>query len=303
MKPRNPRERTPKDAAMDCQRTAALRARQASKILTLIFVFLAIVVALAHSVAGMAQMPSSKASDVLGRAMKYQVQFRTGNMDVVPEYVAMLEAATKAEPDNADVWCAMGTAYLAQGARALLPGGNIADALPAMQKGPAALRRALQLNPEHAEALSRLGGVQALMGSFMQAPAMAARGVVQMNRAVELAPESTRVRLQRAFSGLSLPDALRNHAAEAEDLDFLIESADWSRAGDYVRIMRADLHFETGEPDLARAQYEIVGKSGSPAAVDAKARLSALDQGGIAMSDIKALRSAAGAKCAMCHGQ
>ena len=288
---------------MDCQHTAALRAQQASKILTLIFVYLAMIIALAHSVAALAQTPDLKASNVLRRAMEYQVQFRTGNMDVVPEYVAMLEAATQAEPDNADLWCAMGTAYLAQGARAMLPGGNIADALPAMQKGPAALRRALQLNPDHAEALSRLGGVQALMGSFMQAPAMAARGVAQMNRAVELAPDSTRVRLQRAFSGLSLPDALRNHAAEAEDLDYLIEAADWSRAGDYVRIMRADLHFETGQPDLARAQYEIVEKSGSPAAVDAKARLSALDLGGVAMSEIKALRNAAGAKCAMCHGR
>ena len=124
-----------------------------------------------------------------------------------------------------------------------------------------------------------------------------------MNRAVELAPKSTRVRLQRAFSGLSLPDALRNHAAESEDLEFLIELADGSRAGDYVRVMRGDLYFETGKPDLARALYQVVEKSSSSAAVNAKARLSALDRGGIAMSDIKALRTAAGTQCTMCHGE
>jgi hypothetical protein len=149
----------------------------------------------------------------------------------------------------------MGVAYLAQAARALMPGGNPPDAMAAMQKGPAALRRALQIQPDHARALAQLGGVQALMGSFMQAPARAERGVAQMNR-----------------------------------------------AGDYVRIMRGDLYFETGKPDLARTLYQAVEKSGSRAAVDAKARLAALEQGGVAMSDIKALRAAAGAQCAMCHG-
>ena len=123
-----------------------------------------------------------------------------------------------------------------------------------------------------------------------------------MNHAVELAPNSVRVRLQRMFSGLSLPDGLRNHAAEAEDLDFLINIAEGSRPGDCLHIMRCD-HFELGNPDLARNQYEMAGKSASPAATEAKARLTALTQGGVAVTDIKKLRSAAGANCAMCHGR
>jgi tetratricopeptide (TPR) repeat protein len=285
---------------MDCQQIASVRCRQATKIATLIFMVLGCLIPF---VAAFAHTPGEKASDVLEQVSRYQSEYRSGNMDIVPAYVAMLEEATKAEPDNAEVWYAMGVAYLAQAARALQPGGNPPDAMSAMQKGPAALRRALQLDPDHAEALAQLGGVQALMGSFMQSPAMAARGVAQMNRAVELAPNSKRARLQRAFSGLSLPDTLRNHAAEAEDLDFLIEAAAWTRAGDYVTLMRADLYFETGKPDLARNLYEIVEQSTSPAAADAKARLSSLDNGGVAMSEIKALRTAAGAKCAMCHGR
>lgn len=289
---------------MDCQTTAAIRAARVSKLLTLIFVWLALIVAFAHSVAAMAQTPMLTATDVLGKAMAYQIQFRTGRTDILPQYVAMLEEATQAEPDNADLWAAMGTAYLAQAAKALMPGGNQADALVPMQKGPAALRRALQINPNQAEALSRLGGVQAMFGALMQAPQMTARGIAQMNHAVELAPDSIRVRLQRAFSGLSLPDALRNNAAEAEDLDFLIAAADAdaNRAGEYVRIMRGDLYFELGKSDQARAMYQSVAAGGSSPGAEAKARLAAMDHGGVLVANIKALRTAAGAQCAMCHG-
>jgi tetratricopeptide (TPR) repeat protein len=282
---------------MDCRGFNAVVFRRAVEIVTLILVCLAMIST------AFAETPSVAARDALRRAYDYQLQFRAGNLDVIPEYVALLEGATKDEPDSADLWYAMGVAWLAQAARAMMPGGNPSDAMAAMQKGPAALRRALQINPDHAGALAQLGGVQALMGSFMQAPAMGARGVAQMNRAVELAPRLKRARLQRAFSGLSLPDALRNHAAEAEDLEFLIEAADGTRAGDYVRLMRADLAFETGKPEQARALYQAVEKSSSPAAGDARARLAALGRGGVAMSDIKSLRAAAGAQCAMCHGR
>ncbi|MBZ5578405.1 MAG: hypothetical protein LAP40_17720 [Acidobacteriia bacterium] len=245
----------------------------------------------------------STTADLLRRARNYQFQFRTGQYDVVPQYVAMLEEATKADPENADLWNAMGVAYLAQAAGTMLTGGKPADAMIAGQKGSQALEHALTLNPDHAEALAVRGGMQAMMASLLQAPQLAAKGVSDMNRAVELAPKSAYVRLARAFNGLSLPDALRDHAAEAEDLDFLIKIAGASRPGDYLRIMRGDLYFEQGQPDLARNQYELAGKSASPAAAEAQARLTALTQGGVSASDIKKLRSAAGANCVMCHGK
>ena len=116
---------------------AAHRAVKVSSVVMLILIFLAI------GAAAWAQAPNAGTGEVLRQAKVYQYQFRAGKMDIVPEYVAMLKEATRAEPDNADVWCAMGTAYLTQAARAMMPGGNPADALPAMQKGPAALRRAL----------------------------------------------------------------------------------------------------------------------------------------------------------------
>ncbi len=253
-------------------------------------------------VAVRAQTIDPKTDAVLKQALDYQRQFRDGKMDVVPQYVALLEEATTAVPDNADLWFTMGDAYLAQAARALLPGGNPPDAMTPMRKGPAALQHALQLNPNHARALATLGGVEAMMGSLFKAPRMAAKGVADMNRAVEIAPDNTRIRLQRAFSGLSLPDELRNNAAEAEDLDFVIEAADWGQPADYLRIMRGDLYFELGKTDQARAMYQTVETSDSPAAAAARTRLAAMEQGGVAVSDIKTLRAAAGAQCSMCHG-
>lgn len=240
---------------------------------------------------------------VLRQARAYQFQFRAGQYDAAPKLVAMMEEAVRADPENADLSSALGVAYLAQVAGTLLTGGNPADAFTGVQKGMRALERALKLNPDHAEALATHGGVRALMASFQKSPHEAAAGVAEMNRAVELAPESVRVRLARAFNGLSLPDALRNHASEADDLDFLSAAARGSRAGDYILIMRGDLYFELGQPDLARKQYELAGRSASPAAAEARSRLSALAEGGVAAAEIKKLRSAAGANCAMCHGR
>jgi hypothetical protein len=253
--------------------------------------------------AACAQTTDAATKAILQRAMAYQFQFRGGHTDIVPEYVAMLEEATKADAENAELWNAMGVAYLAQAARAMMPGGRPADALPAIQKGPAALDRALQLNPNHAEAMATRGGVQAFMGLYQQGPAGAAEGIAKMNRAIELAPSSRRVRLQRAFSGINLPDALRNRPAEAEDLDFLIALASGTRAGDYIRLLRGDLHAESGASDLARVQYEVVAKSTSPAGADAASRLVALGEGGVLAAKIKKLRTQAGTNCLMCHGK
>jgi hypothetical protein len=261
------------------------------------------VIVLTVSLVGMAQATDAGTADILKRALRYQFLFRAGQMDIVPEYVAMLEDATKADPENAELWNAMGVAYLAQAARAMMPGGTAADAMVAIKKGPEALERALKLDPNHAEALATRGGVQAFMGLYQKGPAGAAEGIANMDRAIELAPTSRRVRLQRAFSGINRPDALRNRAAEAEDLDFLIAVASGTRAGDYLRLLRGDLHAESGTSALAREQYDLVMQSSSPASADAKSRLAALQQGGVATADIKKLRTAAGTNCLMCHGQ
>jgi tetratricopeptide (TPR) repeat protein len=253
-----------------------------------------------------AQTPTQTTRDILRQAALYQNQFRTGNLDIFPEYVVLLQQATTNTPDNAELWYAMSVASFAQAAATVMAGGKMADVGPAYQQGQAALERALQLNPEHAEALALRGGTRLMLAMFIKAPetaaTMTAKGIADMNHAVDISPTSERARLQRAFSGLTLPETLRNNAAEAEDLEFLMKVAGNSRAGDYIKIMRGDLHAELGQTDQARALYRRVETSTSPAAAEAKARLAALDQGGVSVVDIKALRSAAGAQCVMCHG-
>ena len=146
----------------------------------------ALTIASALSIGASAQITDARTTTILRRAMAYQFQFRAGQTGIVPEYVAMLEEATARDPEDADLWNAMGVAYLAQAARAMMPGGRPADALPAMPKGLAALERAMRLNPNHAEALATHGGVQAFMGLYQQGPAGAAKGVAEMNRAIAL---------------------------------------------------------------------------------------------------------------------
>lgn len=289
---------------MDCQSIAGRQQRlwrEVTRAAVLILIAITSVLALA-SAAFADEARSYRAPQVLEQVRQYKLRFRTGDMTVLAPWVAMLEEATRVEPDNADLWYALGYVYLAQGAQALLV-QDPAGAMSPMQKGPTALRQALKINPDHAQALSQLGGIQTLLGPVLKLPAMAPRGVAQMNRAVELAPESIPVRLMRAFAGPNVPVELRDTAHEAEDLDYLIQVSEWGTAGDYMRIMRGDLHLETGETVQARAMYLSVENSGSGASEDARKRLASLEKGVVPMEDIRVLRSAAGAQCAMCHAR
>jgi hypothetical protein len=242
---------------------------------------------------------------VLKQARDYQVRFRDGEPDAASANVDLMEKATAAEPANADLWHALGVAYVNLAARATMPGGNRSDVAVALQKGMPALNRALELDPDHAPALAVRAGMRAMIGMQMNAPQALSQAITDMNRAVALAPDSPAVRLIRVFGAPPMPDALRNRANEAADLDFLIRAADKSRAGDFMTILRGDLHFETGDVARARQLYETVKSTGAQAAAQlADARLVLLAQGGDSlMREILALRAVAGTQCSMCHGR
>lgn len=284
---------------MECRRTAPTIARVATKIA--MWIVIALVLLQAAIDTARAGLPAGD-KNYVSLAHQYEMQFRAGNADVVPEYVAAMEEATQVAPDNAEHWYQLGRAYMAMAARALAA-NKPAEAMPAMQKGPAALMRALKLNPEHAPALAQIGGVQTMLGPVLNKPEWVTRGIDQMNQAVKIAPDSMRVRLQRAFLGMNLPDELRNREAEAEDLDFLIGNSDWGTAVHYAMILRGDLYAETGDLQQAAAFYRSVVDAESPASAEAISRVAALARGNLPRDDIKRLRTAAGAECAMCHGK
>ncbi len=242
---------------------------------------------------------------VLKQAKNYQLRFRDGDLEAVAANVALLESATTTETGNADLWYAMGLAYVTFAARAGRPDGNRADAMVALRKGMPALNRALQIKPDHAETLSLRAGMQAMLGKQMNAPQLVSQAIADMNRAVELAPDTAAVRLVRAFAAPSMPEELRNRVNEAADLDFLMDYSEWNRARDYISILRADLHFENDEVGSARQLYEKVDGSGAASAASlARSRLALLPQGrDPVMKEIKALRAVVGTQCSMCHGR
>jgi len=241
---------------------------------------------------------------VLKQSKEYRYRFRDGDAEAAIANVALLEKATASETGSADLWNAMGLAYVYVAARATLPGGSRGDAVIALQKGMPALNRALQINPDHAEALSLRAGMRALVGMQMNSPQLVPLALADMNRAVALAPESVEVRLTRAFGAPAMPDELRNRMNEAADLDFLIEKAEGNRAGEFMTLLRADLHFENGELELARQLYERIDATGAASAASvARSRLTQLPQGrDKVMKDIQAFRAVAGTRCSMCHG-
>jgi len=242
---------------------------------------------------------------ILKQSSDYRHRFREGELDVAATNVALLEQATATEAGNADLWNALGQAYVFLGARATLPGGKRPDVVIALRKGMPALNQALAINPDHAEALATRAGMRALVGMQMNSPQLVTQAMADMNRAVELAPGSVAVRLTRAFGGPNMPEDLRNRVNEAADMDFLIDKAEGNRAGDFLTILRADLHFENGELESARQLYQTVEGAGAASAAQlAKSRLALSAQGKEAMmKDIQAMRAVAGTRCVMCHGR
>ena len=144
------------------------------------------------------------------------------------------------------------------------------------RKAPAAYAVALKLDPDNVDALSGHGTLLIAMSAIQKKPELIDQGMAEMSRAVELAPTSTTPRLNRAFSGVNLPPAKRDVATIVQDLTFLAQASTGSQAGDYIHLLLGDLYYETGKPDLARAQYQAAARPGAKAEAEARARLEGL---------------------------
>jgi hypothetical protein len=294
---------------MHCHDRPATRTNRPAgfSMLTSTVALLILTEAVPHTAAAASPSPSASpdTASVLKQARDYQIRFRDGELEVAAANVELMEKATTAQTGNADLWNALGLAYVDFAARATMPGGSRSEVAVALQKGMPALNRALELDPDHAQALALRAGMRAMIARQMNAPQALSQAMADMDRAVELAPDSSAVRLIRAFGAPPMPETLRNRANEAADLDFLIKASDKSRAGVFLTILRADLHIETGQPGQARQLYQMVKATGAQSAAQlADARLGLLAQGGDAlMREVLALRAVAGTQCSMCHGR
>jgi len=245
----------------------------------------------------------AKTQGYIDRMLVYSYRIRAGDYAIANEAVTMMEAATQAEPGNANLWAQLGDAYGLQAMIYTQPGQNPVNALSVLGKALAAQEKALALDPDNLVALGGHGSNSMIFSLIRQKPELGQQGVAEMNRAVGLAPKnrSQVQRLIRVQTMINMPDSLRNRAIEMEDFDYLARIAEGTRQGDYVRVLKGDVAIEAGKPDIARAEYTAAAKSPRAGGAIAKGRLAALDAGGVKPADIAQLRKDVG-QCTSCHG-
>ena len=214
----------------------------------------------------------------------------------------MLERATAADPGSADLWNALGEAYLTHAATAGKRGDQDRAALRAnFERASSAYERALQLDPRDARALGGHGMTLVVLASFARRADWVTRGLAEMARAVALEPNDVRVRLARAFTEVNLPPAMRDTPAIQDDFAFLLQRTDGTRPGDVLRILRGDLFAESGAAGSARRDYLAADRAGSSSQAQSRARLIALDRDEPPRAAIAELRSRLASDCMMCH--
>ena len=241
---------------------------------------------------------STHENDTLDRARAMQYEFRAGNHAVVKPLVAMLEGAVAKSPDNAQLWEAMGNAYMSMQGSMYAGPLDIPKLIEVGEHAKAAYARSLALNPEHA--LARAGlGMSTMVAAQLKGdgPGVVA-GIEEMNAAVRQSPKSLAVRLTRAFTIIHLPPAMRDHAAVTEDLNYILDTAPGGRPEDVVHVLLGDVYSEVGNLDAARAQYKQVSGASAFAAEQAAQRLK---DGKLAPESMTLVRTGLGSNCAMCH--
>lgn len=266
---------------------------------------LALSFALCGGVTAWTQQGAPTSAEALQQVRRYSLQARASRLEMSPDAVAsVVRTAIVADSENSELHRALGDVYLFQVRSSAGASPNIPDLLAAMQRATAAYERAIQLDPANAVALSSHGLLLTIGAFLQQKPELAAQGIGELDRAVELGPRSLVPRLNRAFTGVNLPPQLRNTSAVTEDLKFLITVAEGSRAGDMVHLLLGDLYAETGKLDDARAQYAAATRRPATAAREAVAtRLAALDKGTLPTAEIMTVRGSIVTDCVMCHAQ
>ena len=238
--------------------------------------------------------------EALARARQLQLEFREGNPQVVGPLVKGLESAVAKSPDNAELWGALGHAYMSQQGsmyQSMEPAALIAVG----ERARDAYARALALDRKDALLLASHGMASMTIASIKQDGPGLMAAVEEMNAAVRQEPKSTRVRLTRGFPIIHLPVGIRDSAAVTEDLNFVLEAAPGGRPEDVLHVLLGDVYAETGALDEARREYGQVSGASRFAAEQAKLRMEALKTGAIPAESIKLVRAVTGTGCAMCH--
>lgn len=239
--------------------------------------------------------------EVLARAQQLQLQFRQGNLPSVEPLVSDLESAVAQSPNSADLWEALGNAYMSQQGLLYQSQPDPGLLIRVGERARDAYARALALDKENALLLANHAMAAMSIASLKRDPSALRAAVEEMNSAVREAPKSTPVRLTRGFTIIHLPIGLRDTAAVTADLKFVMDATTRRRPEDVLHVLLGDVYAETGQLNKARREYEQVTGASSFAAEQSRARLEDLKKGAVAPAAIAQVRAGTGYKCAMCH--
>ncbi|MBL8554020.1 MAG: hypothetical protein JNL41_07055 [Phenylobacterium sp.] len=244
--------------------------------------------------------PFPSADQALADARLASFRFRQGEYGVVHDAAARLEAAVQAHPRDGRLWNALGVAYF-EHITADFQTNSFKDIPGHLRKAQAAHEQALALNPDDPVALAGRATAYAIAAGFTRELDIGRRGIADLNRAAQMAPDEPAIRLQRAFTNLGVAAELRDRAAAETDLAHLIRLSEGSRPGDVLHVLLGDLHLEGGKPDLARKEYAVAARTGSAIRDLGEARLASLAAGGPRPAEITRLRNEIGRNCTLCH--
>ena len=267
---------------------------------------LAAILVFGTSVAVWTQTPKPSTAEVLRDARRFALQARSGSSDISgTAMLSKVKEAITADPANSELHRVLGDMELLSTSGTAATGTfDVNQLLPILQRATAAYERAAELDPNNALAISERGLMTVLGSFFKPQPELAARGLADLTRAVEMAPTAVVPRLNRAFTTVNLPPAVRTVAHAEEDLKFLTTVSEGSRPGDMIHLLLADLYFETGRIDEARVQYEAARRRPASALREQVAsRLTALEKGSFPAVDVAAVRGRLASDCLMCHAK
>lgn len=254
-------------------------------------------------IGGAATAQTLSSAEALSRVRGIAFEFRAGRYDTAPQALTILKTATASDPNNPDLWVALGAAEMQGLTAANQPGGDPSQAMVIIPRALSHFEKALAIKADHPEALvnkGAVGAIASLMRGDMKGVPLA---MADMDRAVALAPDNNVVHLQRGFFGINMPAAVRQNAKVEEDLKFLLKASDGAREADVLHLLLGDLYAETGRHAEARAEYAASNRRGTTTGEMAMSRLAALQAGAVPAPEIARLRSQLGTNCVMCHGR
>jgi len=241
---------------------------------------------------------SSRDAEVLLQAQRLQLEYRQGNLAAAKPLVKALEAAVADSGDNADLWEAMGHAYMSLQGSLLAAQSDMPSMIATAERARDAYARSLALDGNN-HLVRASHGMSQMVSSLLKGDGPGIlTGVEEMNAAVRQAPRSVGVRLTRGFTIIHLPPAMRDTKAVIEDLEFIMNTAPGGRPEDVLHLLLGDVYAEVGNLETARLEYGQVTGASAFAAEQVKQRMG---QDAVPAAAIALVRAGTGTGCVMCH--